>query len=74
MVAKKYILMLFVFSFVFGRTSNEHQIVIAPDALFTFQSANGVVFSKDLIDDDRSIKWKRRHKRRKKSRRPQRGR
>ena len=71
---KKYIIVVgLLVAFGFSRTSMRHQIVVSPEYSLNNKSSFGVVTAKDLSDED-SLKWKRRHKRRKKTRRPQRGR
>ena len=62
-----------VTAFCFARTSGRHQIVVSPEYAINNTSSFGLVTARDLSDED-SLKWKRRHKRRKKTRRPQRGR
>ena len=70
---KKYCLIILVASFTFARVSSEHNVVLAPSVVFSAAFHHyGVVLSKDYGDGD-TIKWKRRHKRRKKTRRPHRG-
>jgi len=71
---KKYIFVFgLVLAFGFTRTSVRHQIVVSPEYSINKSSPFGTVTAKD-ISDENSLKWKRRHKRRKKTRRPQRGR
>tara|TARA_B100001123_G_C14533501_1_gene719267 strand:- start:34 stop:252 length:219 start_codon:yes stop_codon:yes gene_type:complete len=71
---KKYILLMFVLcAFGFSRTSGKHQIVVSPEYSLGGKSAFGTITAAHWSEDD-SLKWKRRHKRRKKTRRPQRGR
>ena len=71
---KKYIL---IFSLItalgFSRTSGRHQIVVSPEYAMNSKSSFGVIQAKDLSEGD-DLRWKRRHKRRKKTRKPQRGR
>jgi len=62
-----------VFSCVFGRTSNKHTTTVSPYGL-SFNSQKGELSVGVDTSDDSSVKWKRRHKKRKKTRRPQRGR
>lgn len=62
---------VFVMSLAFGRVSSKYE---GPDAGFTHNKKRVVVSEVEGAVDDGSIKWKRRHKKRKKSRRPQRGR
>jgi len=71
---KKYIVVFsLLLAFGFSRTSARHQIVVSPEYSINKQSSYGTVTAKD-VSDENSLKWKRRHKRRKKTRRPQRGR
>ena len=55
----------------FGRISNKHDVSVSPYGL-SYNSQKGEIHVG--IDEDDSLKWKRRHKKRKKTRRPQRGR
>ena len=69
---KIYLISLLVFvAFAFGRVSVKHGQKIAPSNV---SYGGDKVFLNTTQDGDESIKWKRRHKKRKKSRRPQRGR
>ena len=69
---KLYILIpVLVMTFMFGRVSNKHAANISPSDL-SFNSQKGELSSGS--SEDTSIRWKRRHKKRKKTRRPQRGR
>ena len=61
---------VFVVSLAFGRMSHKYG---GADARFSHAKKRVVVSEVDTSDDS-SVKWKRRHKKRKKSRRPQRGR
>ena len=71
---KKYIVLCgLLLALGFSRTSVRHQIVVSPEHSFNYKSSYGTIAAKDLSDEN-SLKWKRRHKRRKKTRRPQRGR
>ena len=71
---KLLIVVLVVSTCVFGRTSTKHHVISPPDSPIMIKTyAEGSYSAKDSADDD-SLRWKRRHKRRKKSRRPQRGR
>ena len=71
---KKYIVIFsLLLAFGFSRTSVRHQIVVSPEYSFNNKSSYGTIAAKDLSGEN-SLKWKRRHKRRKKTRRPQRGR
>ena len=74
MLNKMIVLSAVLLSFSFARTSGNHKIVVAPDDSVVLKATCGLVSAKACIDDNQSIKWKRRHKRRKKTRRPQRGR
>ena len=67
-------LTIIVGSFSFGRVSERHAIVSPPNSSSFTKSGFGVVSAKDYLEEDISLKWKRRHKRRKKSRGRQRGR
>ena len=71
---KKIVLILFVlFSFGFSRVSADYQVVLPPDLIFSAAfHHSGATISKAPKEGD-SVNWKRRHKRRKKMRRPQRG-
>ena len=62
---------IFVMSLAFGRVSHKYG---EADARFSHAKKRVVVSEVDTTSEDSSIKWKRRHKKRKKSRRPQRGR
>ena len=70
---KIYILVsVFIVSFAFGRVSEKHSAPASPCGLsLNSQRAEVSAFN---TEDDSSLKWKRRHKKRKKTRRPQRGR
>ena len=70
---KYFVLAVLFFAFGFSRTSTKHQIVVSPEYSLSGKSAFGTVTARDCSEDD-SVQWKRRHKRRKKTRRPQRGR
>ena len=64
--------LVIVFSFAFGRISKGH---LAPSLASDITKANkGLVITNTSDESDGSLKWKRRHKKRKKSRRPNRGR
>tara|TARA_B100000029_G_C17221796_1_gene831996 strand:+ start:385 stop:603 length:219 start_codon:yes stop_codon:yes gene_type:complete len=70
---KTYIILLaVVLSFGFSRNSNKHTISASPCDL-SYQNQREEVSNAGPVSED-SLKWKRRHKKRKKSRRPQRGR
>ena len=60
-----------VVSVAFGRISKNHS---SSDASFTFSARQFGIGDAQAASDDENTKWKRRHKKRKKSRRPQRGR
>tara|TARA_B110001454_G_C12410345_1_gene304873 strand:+ start:82 stop:282 length:201 start_codon:yes stop_codon:yes gene_type:complete len=60
------------FGLVFGRVSNKHVGSASPYDL-SYHGQKGEISSFDGSSDS-SVKWKRRHKKRKKTRRPQRGR
>ena len=62
--------LLFV-AFSFGRVSTKHAHQIGPS---NTSFGGDKVFMNSEQENDDSLKWKRRHKKRKKSRRPQRGR
>jgi len=64
---------VFVVSVSFGRVSERHAKIESPYDLAVSNKKAHVIES-NKSSDDGSIKWKRRHKKRKKSRRPQRGR
>ena len=72
---KKIVLILFVlFSFGFSRVSADYQVVLPPDLIFSAAfHHSGATISKAPYKEGDSVNWKRRHKRRKKMRRPQRG-
>ena len=74
MLNKMIVLSAIVLSFAFARTSGNHRIVVAPDDSVDLKATCGLVSAKECVDNNQSTKWKRRHKRRKKTRRPQRGR
>ena len=63
---------IIVFSFAFGRISKGH---VSPPMSADITKANKVlIITKSSDESDGSVKWKRRHKKRKKSRSPNRGR
>ena len=71
---KKMFLLMFVLCAVgFSRTSGKHQIVVSPEFSIGGKSSFGTITAQGWSDEN-SIQWKRRHKRRKKTRRSQRGR
>ena len=57
----------------FGRVSSYHTVVVSPVESFIQKKQLEVSSAREGFSDD-SLQWKRRHKRRKKVRRPQRGR
>ena len=57
---------------VFGRVSEKHSFSASPYDL-SYAGKKGEI-SPFVGEEDSSVKWKRRHKKRKKTRRPQRGR
>ena len=57
----------------FARVSSYHTIIVSPVESFIQKKQLEVSSARDGYSDD-SVQWKRRHKRRKKVRRPQRGR
>ena len=59
-------------SMSFGRVSSYNVVIVSPVESFIQKKQLEVSCVKDGYDD--SLQWKRRHKRRKKVRRPQRGR
>tara|TARA_B100001750_G_C15320894_1_gene502171 strand:+ start:114 stop:371 length:258 start_codon:yes stop_codon:yes gene_type:complete len=74
MKIKNVLILVLLFAFGFSRASSDYQVVLAPDLIFSaaFHHAGAKIIKGPSKDGD-SIKWKRRHKRRKKMRRPQRG-
>lgn len=71
---KIYILIpVLVMSFVFARMSSKHPSNVSPSGL-SFSGQKYELSSSFDSSEDTSVKWKRRHKKRKKTRRPQRGR
>ena len=71
---KKMVLLIFVLCAAsFGRTSGKHKIVVSPEYSIGGKSPFGTITAQGWSDEN-SLQWKRRHKRRKKTRRPQRGR
>ena len=71
---KKFVLLtLVLFAFGFGRTSGKHQIVVSPEYSIGGKSSFGTITAESWSEDN-SVERKRRYKRRKKTRRPQRGR
>ena len=71
---KKLILLSLIFVVCgFGRTSLKHSIVVSPEYALNNKSPFGIITAADCLDEG-SLQWKKRYKRRKKTRRPQRGR
>jgi hypothetical protein len=60
------------FSFSFGRNASYRTIIVSPVDSYIQKKQLEISIHGDCSDD--SVQWKRRHKRRKKLRRPQRGR
>ena len=69
----KKILVICCFSFILGKNSSYGVIVVSPVESY-LQKKQAQLTQIDPGASDNSLEWKRRHKRRKKSRRPQRGR
>ena len=63
---------LVLFSVSFGRVASYNTIIVSP--VESFIQKKQLEFSAAQKGSDDSVQWKRRHKRRKKLRRPQRGR
>ena len=59
-------------SFSFARVSTYHAMVVSP--VESYIQKKQLEISRVESESDHSVQWKRRHKRRKKMRRPQRGR
>ena len=75
MINNKFLIIsVVVCSFVFCRTSTKHKVVVSPENITILRAGETYILARDCFDDESSLKWKRRHKRRKKTRRPQRGR
>ena len=74
MKIKNVLILVVLCALGFSRASSDYQVVLAPDLIFSaaFHHAGAKIVQGPSKDGD-SIKWKRRHKRRKKMRRPQRG-
>ena len=68
----KSILIICCFSIVLGRASSYNVVIVSP--VESYLQKNQVEISKVDAASENSLQWKRRHKRRKKVRRPQRGR
>ena len=69
----KKILIICCFSFILGKNSSYGVVVVSPVESY-LQKKQAQLTQIDPGASDNSLEWKRRHKRRKKSRRPQRGR
>tara|TARA_B100001113_G_C20773354_1_gene476338 strand:+ start:427 stop:636 length:210 start_codon:yes stop_codon:yes gene_type:complete len=68
----KSILIICCFSLVLGRASSYNVVIVSP--VESYLQKKQVEISKVDAASENSLQWKRRHKRRKKVRRPQRGR
>ena len=68
----KSILIICCFSLVLGRASSYNVVIVSP--VESYLQKKQVENSKVDAASENSLQWKRRHKRRKKVRRPQRGR
>ncbi len=64
--------MTLLFSLSFARVSSYHAVVVSP--VESYIQKKQLEFSVLDSSSDNSVMWKRRHKRRRKARRPQRGR
>ena len=71
MKIKNVLILVLLFALGFSRASSDYQVVLAPDLIFSaaFHHAGAKVVKGPSKDGD-SIKWKRRHKRRKKNETP----
>ena len=69
----KKILIICCFSFILGKNYSYGVVVVSPVESY-LQKKQAQLTQIDPGASDNSLEWKRRHKRRKKSRRPQRGR
>lgn len=69
---KLFFIALFACSLSFARVSTYHVIVVSPSE--SYIQKKQLEISRVESGSDHSVQWKRRHKRRKKMRRPQRGR
>lgn len=69
----KSVLIICCFSLVLGRSSSYNVVVVSPVESY-LQKKQAEIFGADASRSENSLQWKRRHKRRKKVRRPQRGR
>ena len=61
-----------LFSLSFARVSSYYAVVVSP--VESYIQKKQLEFSVSDVSSDNSVMWKRRHKRRRKARRPQRGR
>ena len=69
----KNVLIICCFSLVLGRSSSYNVVVVSPVESY-LQKKQMEISKVDANSSENSLQWKRRHKRRKKVRRPQRGR
>jgi hypothetical protein len=69
----KSVLIICCFSLVLGRSSSYNVVVVSPVESY-LQKKQAEISKVDSNRSENSLQWKRRHKRRKKVRRPQRGR
>ena len=67
-----FVILTVCFGVVFGRVSNKHSVSTSPYDL-SYSGQKGEIYGVNGSDDS-DLRWKRRHKKRKKTRRPQRGR
>ena len=72
MFIMKNVLIICCFSLVLGRASSYNVVVVSP--VESYLQKKQMEISKVDNSSENSLQWKRRHKRRKKVRRPQRGR
>jgi len=73
MFIMKSVLIICCFSLVLGRASSYGVVVVSPVESY-LQKKQLEISKVDANSSENSLQWKRRHKRRKKVRRPQRGR
>jgi hypothetical protein len=73
MFIMKNVLIICCFSLVLGRASSYNVVVVSPVESY-LQKKQMEISKVDANSSENSLQWKRRHKRRKKVRRPQRGR
>ena len=73
MFIMKSVLIICCFSLVLGRASSYNVVVVSPVESY-LQKKQAEFVGADASRSENSLQWKRRHKRRKKVRRPQRGR